>query len=118
MKSIRLSYNIMLLNQTGDTTTVSKDFSFDDAERDTFPSPMMSAALFAGLLLPDNFDEVSASGDVTCSVQVAAICDGACETIKLSDTVSSTIDAMVLLYSALDLAVEKLLPDTSGRVSA
>lgn len=117
MKSVHLSYNIMLLNQTGDATNVSKYLSFDDAECNTFPSPTMSAALFAGLLLPDDFDEASANGETKCHIKVVAVCDGVCEEVEVCDTVTSTIDAVVALYSALNLAAEKLLPGAGGRLA-
>ena len=117
MKSVRLSYNIMLLNQTGDATTVSKDLSFDDAECNTFPSPTMSAALFAGLLLPDDFDEASANGETKCHIKVVAVYDGVCEEVEVCDTVMSTVDAIGYINYALDLVVKKLLPDADGGVA-
>ena len=114
MKSVCLSYKVSLMNQAGDTTTFSKDFSFDDAERDTFPSPTMSAALFAGLLLPDDFDEASANGETKCHIKVVAVCDGVCKEVEVCDTVMSTVDAVGYINYALDLVVKKLLPDANG----
>ena len=50
-------------------------------------------------------------------MSTAPFCDGVCEEVEVCDTVTSTIDAVVALYSALNLAAEKLLPDAGGRLA-
>ena len=75
---------------------------------------MMTAALFAGLSLPDEFDKASANGETKCHIKVVAVCDGVCEEVEVCDTVMSTVDAVGYINYALDLVVKKLLPDANG----
>ncbi len=117
MKLIYLLYIISVFCNGTNLTAYSDNLSYDVAETDTFPSPAMLAALYSTSQVPYNFDDTATNGEVTLHINVTARCDGACETVKASDTVASTLDAAVLLYSTLDLAAEKLLPGTGGRLA-
>ena len=117
MKIINLSYRISISNQDVDMITFSDDISYDVAETDTFPFPTMLGALYSTSQVPYDFDKTSANGNVTCHIQVTATCDGDRETVEVCESVTSTIDAEVLLYSTLNLAAEKLLPGAGGRLA-
>ena len=117
MKIINLSYIISISNQDVDIITFSDDISYDVAEADTFPFPAMLAALYSISQVPYDFDEASANGDVTCHIQVTATCGCTCKTVESCEAVTLTIDAVVALYSALNLAAEKLLPGAGGRLA-
>lgn len=83
----------------------SDNLSYDVTETDIFPSPAMLAALYSTLQVPYDFDETSVNGEVTLHINVKATCGGACEMVETSDTVASSLDATVLLYSTLDLSL-------------
>lgn len=117
MKIINLSYRISISNQDMDIITFSDDISYDVAEADTFPFPTMLGALYSTSQVPYNFDDTLTNGEVTLRINVTARCDGTWETVEASDTVASTMDAVVLLYSTLNLAAEKLLPGAGGRLA-
>ena len=117
MNLIYLLYTISVFCNGTNLTTFSDGISYDVAEADTFPFPTMLGALYSTSQVPYNFDDTLTNGEVTLNINVTARCDGACETVKASDTVASTLDAAVLLYSTLDLAAEKLLPGAGGRLA-
>ena len=117
MRLICLFYTISAFCNGANLATYSGDLSYDVAETDTFPSPTMSAALYSTSQVPYNFDETSVNGEVTLHIDVKATYGDACATIEVCDTVTSTIDAAVALYSALNLAAEKLLPGAGGRLA-
>ena len=77
----------------------------------------MMLALSSSAYFPDDFDTISANGETKCHIKVVAVCDGVCEEVEVCDTVMSTVDAVVALYSALNLAAEKLLPGAGGRLA-
>lgn len=117
MKIINLSYRISISNQDVDIITFSDDISYDVAEADTFPFPTMLAALYSTSQVPYDFDKTSTDREVTLRINVTARCDGTWETVEASDTVASTMDAVVLLYSTLNLAAETLLQGAGGRLA-
>lgn len=117
MGFIYLLYTISVFCNGVNLATCSENFSYDVAEADTFPFPAMLAALYSVSQVPYDFDEASANGETKCHIKVVAVCDGVCEEVEVCDTVTSTIDAVVALYSALNLAAEKLLPDAGGRLA-
>ena len=117
MKIINLSYRISISNQDVDMITFSDDISYDVAETDTFPVPTMLAALYSTSQVPYDFDAASTDCEVTLRINVKATCCGVCENVEVCDTVTSTVDAVVALYSALNLAAEKLLPGAGGRLA-
>ena len=117
MKIINLSYRISISNQDVDIITFSDDISYDVAEADTFPFPAMLEALYSMSRVPYDFDKTLANDEVTLYINVEATCDGVCEEVEVCDTVTSTVDAVVALYSALNLAAEKLLPGAGGRLA-
>ena len=117
MKIINLSYRISISNQDVDMITFSDDISYDVAETATFPFPTTLAALYSTSQVPYDFDDTSTNGEVTLHIDVKATFGDACETIEVCDTVTSTVDAVVALYSALNLAAEKLLPGAGGRLA-
>lgn len=117
MKIIKLSFRISISNQDVDVITFSDGISYDVAEADTFPFPMMLGALCSISQVPYDFDKTLADCEVTLRINVTARCDGTWETVGASDTVASTMDAVVLLYSTLNLAAEKLLPGAGGRLA-
>lgn len=117
MGFIYLLYTISVFCNGVNLATCSENFSYDVAEADTFPFPAMLAALYSVSQVPYDFDEASANGDVTCHIQVTATCGCTCKTVESCEAVTSTIDAVVALYSALNLAAEKLLPGAGGRLA-
>ena len=117
MNLICLLYTISAFCNGTNLATYSDNFSYDVAEIDTFPSPTMSAALYSTSQVPYDFDDTSTNGEVTLHIDVKATYGDACETIEVCDTVTSTVDAVVALYSALNLAAEKLLPGAGGRLA-
>lgn len=117
MKIINLSYRISISNQDVDAITFSDGISYDVAEADTFPFPTMLGALYSTSQVPYDFDDTATNGEVTLHIDIKATCCGVCENVEVCDTVTSTIDAVVALYSALNLAAEKLLPGAGGRLA-
>ena len=103
MNLICLLYTISAFCNGANLATYSGNLSYDVAEADTFPFP--------------DFDKTLANDEVTLYINVEATCDGVCEEVEVCDTVTSTIDAVVALYSALNLAAEKLLPGAGGRLA-
>ena len=95
----------------------SNGISYDSLEADDFPSPNMMLALSSSAYFPDDFDTISANGEMKCRINVVATCNGIYEAIKVCDTVMSTVDAIGYIYYALDLVVKKLLPDADGGVA-
>ena len=117
MKIIKLSFRISISNPDVDVITFSDGISYDVAEADTFPFPTMLGALCSISQVPYDFDKTLADCEVTLRINVTARCDGTWETVGASDTVASTMDAVVLLYTTLNLAAEKLLPGAGGRLA-
>ena len=117
MNLICLLYTISAFCNGANLATYSGNLSYDVAEADSFPFPAMLAALYSVSQVPYDFDEASANGDVTCHIQVTATCGCTCKTVESCEAVTSTIDAVVALYSALNLAAEKLLPGAGGRLA-
>ena len=117
MGFIYLLYTISVFCNGVNLATCSGDLSYDVAEADTFPFPTMLGALYATSQVPYDFDKTLADCEVTLRINVTARCDGTWETVEASDTVASTMDAVVLLYSTLNLAAEKLLPGAGGRLA-
>ena len=117
MKILYLLYTISVFCNGVNLATCFDNLSYDVAEADTFPFPTMLGALYSTSQVPYDFDKTSANGSVTCHIQVTATCDGDRETVEVCESVTSTIDAEVLLYSTLNLAAEKLLPGAGGRLA-
>ena len=117
MKILYLLYTISVFCNGVNLATCFDNLSYDVAEADTFPFPTMLGALYSTSQVPYDFDKTSANGNVTCHIQVTATCDGDRETVEVCESVTSTIDAEVLLYSTLNLAAEKLLPGAGGRLA-
>lgn len=117
MGFIYLLYTISVFCNGVNLATCSENLSYDVAETGTFPPPTMLAALYSASEVPYDFDEASTNGETKCHIKVVAVCDGVCEEVEVCDTVTSTIDAVVALYSALNLAAEKLLPGAGGRLA-
>lgn len=117
MKILYLLYTISAFCNGANLATYSDGISYDVAEADTFPFPTMLAALYSTSQVPYDFDDTSTNGEVTLHIDVKATYGDACETIEVCDTVTSTVDAVVALYSALNLAAEKLLPGAGGRLA-
>lgn len=117
MNLICLLYTISAFCNGANLATYSGNLSYDVAEADTFPFPAMLEALYSMSRVPYDFDKTLANGEVTLHIDVKATYGDACETIEVCDTVTSTVDAVVALYSALNLAAEKLLPGAGGRLA-
>ena len=117
MELIYLLYTISVFCNGTNLTAYSDNLSYDVAETDTFPFPTMLAALYSTSQVPYDFDEASTDCEVTLRINVKATCCGVCENVEVCDTVTSTVDAVVALYSALNLAAEKLLPGADGRLA-
>ena len=117
MNLICLLYTISTFCNGANLATYSGNLSYDVAEADTFPFPTMLGALYSTSQVPYNFDETSANDEVTLRINIKATCCGVCENVEVCDTVTSTVDAVVALYSALNLAAEKLLPGAGGRLA-
>ena len=117
MRFIHLFYTISAFCNGANLATYSGNLSYDVAEADTFPFPAMLEALYSMSRVPYDFDDTSTNGEVTLHIDVKATYGDACETIEVCDTVTSTVDAVVALYSALNLAAEKLLPGAGGRLA-
>ena len=117
MKILYLLYTISAFCNGTNLATYTDHFSYDVAEADTVPFPTMLGALCSISQVPYDFDEASANGDLTCHIQVTATCGCTCKTVEVCEAVTSTIDAVVLLYSTLNLAAEKLLPGAGGRLA-
>ena len=117
MKILYLLYTISVFCNGVNLATCFDNLSYDVAEADTFPFPTMLGALYSTSQVPYDFDKTSANGETKCHIKVVAVCDGVCEEVEVCDTVTSTIDAVVALYSALNLAAEKLLPGAGGRLA-
>ena len=117
MRFIHLFYTISAFCNGANLATYSGNLSYDVAEADTFPFPTMLGALYSTSQVPYNFDETSANDEVTLRINIKATCCGVCENVEVCDTVTSTVDAVVALYSALNLAAEKLLPGAGGRLA-
>ena len=117
MRFIHLFYTISVFCNGTNLATYSDNFNYDVAEADTFPFPTMLGALYSTSQVPYDFDDTSTNGEVTLHIDVKATYGDACETIEVCDTVTSTVDAVVALYSALNLAAEKLLPGAGGRLA-
>lgn len=117
MKILYLLYTISAFCNGTNLATDTDHFSYDVAEADTFPFPAMLNALYSMSRVPYDFDKTLANDEVTLHINVKATCDGVCEEVEVCDTVTSTIDAVVALYSALNLAAEKLLPGAGGRLA-
>ena len=117
MNLICLLYTISAFCNGANLATYSGNLSYDVAEADTFPFPTMLGALYSTSQVPYNFDETSATDEVTLRINIKATCWGVCENVEVCDTVTSTVDAVVALYSALNLAAEKLLPGAGGRLA-
>ena len=117
MNLICLLYTISAFCNGANLATYSGNLSYDVAEADTFPFPAMLEALYSMSRVPYDVDKTLANDEVTLYINVEATCDGVCEEVEVCDTVTSTIDAVVALYSALNLAAEKLLPGAGGRLA-
>ena len=117
MNLICLLYTISAFCNGVNLAACSDNLSYDAAEIDTFPSPTMLAALYSTSQVPYDFDKTSTDCEVTLRINVTARCDGTWETVEASDTVASTMDEVVLLYSTLNLAAETLLPGAGGRLA-
>ena len=117
MNKICLLCVISLFGKDMEAITFTNDFSYDSDEVDDFPSPNMMLALSSSAYFPDDFDTISASGEMKCRINVVATCNGICETIEICDVVMSTIDAAAYINYALDLVVKKLLPGAGGRLA-
>ena len=117
MNLICLLYTISAFYNGVNLAACSDNLSYDAAEIDTFPSPTMLAALYSTSQVPYDFDKTSTDCEVTLRINVTARCDGACESVEVREAVTSTIDAVVLLYSTLNLAAETLLPGAGGRLA-
>lgn len=117
MGFIYLLYTISVFCNGVNLAACSDNISYDVAEADTFPFPAMLAALYSISQGPYDFDDTSTNGEVTLHIDIKATYGDACETIEVCDTVTSTVDAVVALYSALNLAAEKLLPGAGGRLA-
>ena len=104
MNLICLLYTISAFCNGVNLAAYSDNLSYDAAEIDTFPSPTMLAALYSTSQVPYDFDKTSTDCEVTLRTNVKATCCGVCENVEVCDTVTSTVDAVVALYSALNLA--------------
>ena len=117
MKILYLLYTISVFCNGVNLATCFDNLSYDVAEADTFPFPTMLGALYSTSQIPYDFDKTLADCEVTLRINVKATCCGVCESVEVCDTVTSTVDAVVALYSALNLAAEKLLPGAGGRLA-
>ena len=117
MDKIYLLCAISLLGKDMEAFAFSNGISYDSLETDDFPSPNMMLALSSSAYSPDDFDTISANGEMKCRINVAATCNGIYEAIKVCDVVMSTIDAAAYINYALDLVVKKLLPGAGGRLA-